>query len=1113
MSTKVLRYKWKGPRWRGQTTLTSSGNLDRRMRYVANGYISQDGQEIRRIPGWRCVVDLGDAYSATRLPSTTNKWRTLFTDSYRTTNPVGQERHEVFVDIERPQCFAQVRNRVLIVGDCDHRRQQLKDSAGTNELLVGRWDNVGSNYLSMTVGGTPTAPASRDKPWGVGVDDYIYVEGTGNAELDGRFHLVVAIGPTTIGINTSLSTSGDAAAGARAYRVRPSGSTDGSSIKSRDDPDNLAIWTLTSPPNVTTPVSTTLVAMMAARTRDYGEVGTDYFIEGVQGTTRRKSINVSYRVNPDVAGDRLLLAAPGYGVVLQAPVIQAPGAGWLPGLDLTNDIYDQIRSVGIPKAVVFDPAVKSTATGLLPADANLNLPNGTYTIQVAYMDDGTGEIGLPSEPVEYTTSSQYIRLLVMHPGYYNPDCKATTILVYMSDTDGQVPALFMQYPIAKYGQQNIVGGGRYIGSLNLYQDMFIIVDVYVNQVSWGRNFVTSDLNFNRVPDPLKQMPMGAKLARTIRGTTFYGGYVGNTGEDLSIQKGLASALFTLPDTTADRNGRDPKEFLQKVMLETDGSLIDGRFGTGAGTIPSAYQGQLIHNYADLFQGDIRTVRLDRLGNCYSKWQGSFYDSPYFYWQRWSVTERVVLPTYNQSSHSKGSVPLGIILPRGLFQWSEADNPGVVPSVNTGFVDAEKTEDLEGIGRYRNMAVMCTRDQTHILAWGRSPSGSLPQLVSSVFGCIAPNSMVEFDHGSAWISDRGPCALMGGTVLWIGQDFERDFLGVSARYVRDSRGLMPHAWAAHDRQRKLVYFGLRNTNDTFQLPWQDGSSYPYSTASDQCRSKFPCNEVLVWSYESNAWSVWYPPAGLQVYWMAELTCSDSKDRMCFMAEDGRIYAMDDAWHDGSTDGGQTTADADATSSATFVSASSAFNVAFPFTDDSYSRNGMEYMIYDPTTYKVKGWGTIVSVDTTTQVTLSRTHSWSAGDIFVWGFQTMRVSTLRENYGNATSEHAVQAVDLRYSIYSTTIASGQGSPSHESRAFADVWVQNESGSWPFQRSTPEKDETLDLGGFDSATGASLDRTFQYRTETGRPRGFNSSVSVWFRGLGQVRLQDLETELAGI
>jgi hypothetical protein len=167
-------------------------------------------------------------------------------------------------------------------------------------------------------------------------------------------------------------------------------------------------------------------------------------------------------------------------------------------------------------------------------------------------------------------------------------------------------------------------------------------------------------------------------------------------------------------------------------------------------------------------------------------------------------------------------------------------------------------------------------------------------MSNEFGCVAANSMVEFDGGLAWLSERGPVAL-GAGLQHVGADITEDFAGQSGRYARDSQGMMRHSWSVHDAARGLVMWGLLRSDADHTIEYE-GETIALSDATDEQLSRFPCDEVLIWSYRANAFSHWKPPAGLEVLWMRPLRDSKGVVRTCFLAADNRIYAFDDAWSD-------------------------------------------------------------------------------------------------------------------------------------------------------------------------------------------------------------------------
>jgi hypothetical protein len=254
----------------------------------------------------------------------------------------------------------------------------------------------------------------------------------------------------------------------------------------------------------------------------------------------------------------------------------------------------------------------------------------------------------------------------------------------------------------------------------------------------------------------------------------------------------------------------------------------------------------------------------------------------------------------------------LLLPRAQIQISEADHPGVTPESNTTVVAPVRDDDVEAIGDANGQLVVCTRSATYNIGASASPIGVLPDISSDKFGCIAPNSMVTFESGCAWISERGPVASIGGVVQHIGESLERHFVGETARYLRDGMGMMRHAWGCHDAERSLIYFGVyagrAGTTVTGSTPSPltvsfRGATYNWEQAggaveagvpvADKVKSLFPCDEILVYSYKNGTWSFWRPPLNLGVQWMTRGTDSVGNARVFFLDSDKRLNAFDDA----------------------------------------------------------------------------------------------------------------------------------------------------------------------------------------------------------------------------
>ena len=359
----------------------------------------------------------------------------------------------------------------------------------------------------------------------------------------------------------------------------------------------------------------------------------------------------------------------------------------------------------------------------------------------------------------------------------------------------------------------------------------------------------------------------------------------------------------------------------------------------------------------------------------------------------------------------------MILPRGQIQVGDPGRPGTVDATAIQFLDSKKDDDGVAIGQLGGAAVICSKQETHLMQWGRTPRGTVPTVVSTEHGCCATNSMVNFDGGLAWMDSRGPMAMGGSGLEWVGNQIQEDFQGADARYAYDSKGMMRHCWGAHDKARGLVFWGLVTTDSTHELSYK-GVSATFANHSDEARSRFPCNEVLVWSYRANAFTTWHPPAGLEVLWMRELTLDDGSTRMCFLAADGRIYAFDEEWSD--TNGQALYLASSGKGSGTSFTTTTTFGMdtdggggAAARANGTLLRDGMRVVQLDSDGNYLDET-TVASADPSTlTVTFAKSMTWAGSDIFEFGHRPEL--TIETTYvGNTGDVTQVNSLHVRYHL---------------------------------------------------------------------------------------------------
>lgn len=1090
--TAVISLKGDGSTWRGQTKQTLLSRGDFRFRDLVNCYVSPDGTELRRFPGFKTVTNFD--------------YEREFTDSFRVDTPLASppvtEQIVTFSRLVSLHGMKLCRGKLVIVGESDFRKERLRVPTGsppTNQEVQITGYTISGSVATINYSGGSLVGKLFHYEW-------VWIEGTGEPLIDDQV-LMVNSPPGATAFAVLLGSSGSGSASnlnGTVWRVREDAEN--------QDPDCLTIWTVEDQPDVDAVNINVFPSQVANRQRDWGEVIGE-FIEGYssgggsppawpmtvqRGISRRKQRAIPRRASLETAGDRVVIAAPGYGCVFQAPIViptKVTGSGI--GGEY-NSYRDRPRCLGLPKGVLFD------GDGAFASAASPPQSPGTYRFRVAYKDEYTGEVGLASEEITITIPQgspptlDGMQLWILHPGYLMGETLAFTAQVFASDVGGVALGLLYEVRIPEHGIDTNFGDLQ-------YDEIFFRLQL--------PNFTVSDIDFTQAPPVgIRQMPMGAKTARSVRGYLWMGGAIGDTGRRKELQSIELNSIFLGENDNDYKNVDEASVFAIQLQGEQQTPRIAGASG-----IPPAYSGTPVFSDTDLFDnatyevGELypppaKVKLFDKLINCY----GDHLSAAIHPWAfRYEMDGQIHRFDITRSIPDGQFKLAHLLLPRGQVWFGEQGNPGTVLGTNRDFLDATEEEDVEGIGRLGNNAIFCTRDRTYAIAWGNSPLSSDPRLLSSEHGCIAYNSMVEFDGGLAWLGERGPVAMLsGGAPVWVGQEMEGDFVGRPSRFLRDDSGAMPHAWACHDPERGLVYFGLRS--DRIAHTYKDND---YANSSDENRSKFPCDEVLVWSYRSNAWSTWLPPFG--IYWMERVDCADDVNRIAFLADDSRVYVLDDAYHDTNKDPLVGTA---AVGSGPLGFAQFRSTVAFannpdvpivgrldPFNNDTAVRKNMEYVIYDPSTFEVKGTGTVLaavsqgSPPAHTIVFLNESQVWKEGDKILIGWQSMTVRMNSESFGPTKRPSRIGKGGIRFSLHSL-YAIGQTGPLGEApHAWVRARVTSERGT---RKLHPKNYRHLG-----SNAGEAIDKRF----ERGAVRGQELALELLFIGGQQIRIKDIEVELA--
>ncbi len=1059
--------------WTGVNRLVQANGLGVRFTKLENVYPTSDGQTFRRWPGFRCVADLVTSQATTGYSRTyTEAVRPL--GALTTENPSAASdagTYERIDPTETKTCktdpthilgFEFVNRRLILWGESDFRKENVRTTLG-GDIKVKSWTvPSGGGAITLTLGSTPATSGFNS----VQVGDIIYVDELDTSDptasdINEKFHEVSALSGspiTEVTITTTSSASSTLTHSGGIYRTRRNqsgtypvsyfGESDADTIQ---DEESLTTYQVESDPKVGDPATACFPAQVANRMMDQGDI-INILNEGTDHNPRRKTRSLTFKPNPDISSNRLLLAAERYGCVFQVPMITPPdsvyseagGEGINEGY---NDVWDMPRCLGVPKAVLLDAQEDSSKYGgndnfIVNSAETMTVPDGTYKFRISWRDDATGEVGVWSEPIEVelsasrspSTLENAVNLFILHPGYLMAESLSLTLMIWATEADGDT---FGFWKALQHNMGNSVPQSFKYGFSPASTPSMIIPISLKGTALAGSNtedFHPDELDFTVPPPLFTQMPMGCTVARTIRGITLFSGYQGTHGRSRNLQRGEISSTYRKSGTV------DP--FRDKISTrtfdDTDGTVLDDPFNLANPGIGPAYAGQSLFAL-DAFPWPTNTVILDSLHNLEGLINSGVYWKPWAYFPRWKLLQPWVLEDERRDSSVFPGGPVGspptnnlattsreafIRLPQGSYQWSELDNPGITPPLNVDFLDAELEKDVVAIGRWQGGAVFCTRSQTHVLRWNQTPNGQRPIPILSTVGCIGTNTMVEYDGGLAWMSERGPVALHYGSFRWVAEELEDYFVSQLPRYTRDGDGMMRHAWSAHDPQRGLVMWGMVSVGSTVSVSYK-GSSHTRETSDDSALSRFPADEVLVWSYRADIVTTWRPPAGLEIHWMRHGICEDGVYRMLFLANDKRIYALDEFFAEHNSNF-STTASAKGESSTSLTIAGTANGSDARGIDDNLVIAGMLVQIYDQTTKKLKVETTVASIATSPQIiTLSAAGSWESGDLVIIGapqdatIEAQFVALKPKPY----EPTSVKGVYLRHSVRSST----DGSPS--------------------------------------------------------------------------------------
>lgn len=1194
MGQRLLSLKGASPQWRGKTTLSINDRGERRFIEMENCYVSSDGSEIRHFPGFATILDLSadnndygyarNTYDAV-LPIIEGGFTSPNDEYY---SSFGSTTDRVTLRCRaKPvhyHCFEQIRDTLLIVGESRFREVPLMSDSSTflTATHVAGVTTSGTVRWTITMSGSPGAYSGKDTAGcgfnGLTVNDILYTEGFTvsdaaqqafiDTNLNGRIHEIKAIVANVITLHTIAGGAFSAAAlsAGEVSKVRDSRSDiystpnavsvyDSTLTNRPDDLDCLTSWRIVDRLSFEDIYQPCYPAWVANRQRDFGDatpITASGDVEGIyvrgttRGASRREQRRLPFRVNPEPATDRLILAAPAYNCLFEIPLVipinpdnwpdsptnteEAGTFSWV-----SNHMHDKPRCLGIPKARLVESTVTPVPSSPSQSEANfsalavaispdvgLGLMPGEYQFAISYEDEATGEEGLASEIVSVTIPSNNLtytlRINYIHPGWLMPECLATSINVYIAPPGEDALAYYCSFPLSA----DVGGGGSF--SLDAVTGFYgrratspdvtqaLISQRALPMKSSGFN-VETDLDPERLAPQSASMPRGGESARYVRGVLFTIGHLGETGGSLDLWESRASHLFNNSSFDKD-NEIQVRAYFPDAQA---GPLLETRtdskgFGIGGRNFPDAYEGITFFS-KDLLPGPAHIAQVDRVLNRQAPTLDDSNRFPALY-ERLRLTHPIagrdntagVSPTVHAVARTNRSI--WYQMPKGQVQIGDPGAPWRASKALIQFIDPNKGDDGVAIGQLAGTVVLCSRKETYTFSWARNPGGEIPNLLSNEYGCIAANSMVEFDGGLAWLSERGPVAI-GASLQFVGADVMEDFFGIRRRYLTDSRGMMRHAFGCHDAQRGLVYWGLRTEDGILDEIEVDGTNVSWFNASDQSRSRFPCDEVLVWSYRSGAFTTWRPP--LKVYWMRAMRDRAGEVRICFLGEDGRIYALDDYASDTNLTGFDTYPSNNGEDSTTLVVGSfgqdgdattgrqSGDNVGFV-------REGMLVEFLNDRNELVAETTVASAVTATSTITLATACTWrnstEGWKVRVGGRQRMTLVSTYIGDSEIDPLH-VDGVQMRYTLHGIGLAHGKVALETSLRA-------EETATTPNSVAMTDESAWRSLGGQHGFENVQhIGRRIKWNQ--GGAEAFEVSVRMEFSGGAQVRINDIGLELS--
>jgi len=475
----------KGPQWQGVTYEAHSTPTTGGFRRLDGLYVSKDGQELRRHPGFAYVAEPGYCEKYTGTWDGAND---KFTSTAGTPHA----------------------DYTLIYGTSANGKGVVYKPSGAPSTIPSGWHRV-DNLAGGKSFDVPTTGYS-----GSGSGD-AYVSRLGYIDVSSGYALSFETQIAAIECLGRLAILSDIRGYFTATAANPPVDQPGDTSSPRK---HFGMWIAQSPLSFDTPLTPDQFTFFPSV--PFEELVGD--IRYARWTTPSYTVDSSAaydlfqpprKSQLEVYADRIIVAAPGYGCMFNVPLgdhilVNAAAASPIavPGV---------LDALGVPKGV-HDIATPAATTGASGDYSN----NDVVFYRVAYANSKTGEIGLVSELGTYTFPAtgepHLLNVAYLIPRWVLRETECDIAILYVSAANGSSIAL----SAVKYAQSlnyDITGSNepRHVITYGPTTDAGLIATA---------SFTT--------PPRLPQMPMGALWAKNMKGYLFSGGRIGaDSSLDLS----------------------------------------------------------------------------------------------------------------------------------------------------------------------------------------------------------------------------------------------------------------------------------------------------------------------------------------------------------------------------------------------------------------------------------------------------------------------------------------------------------------------------------------------------------------------------------------------------